>query len=150
MKPLASIKEFLAQKHLAIAGVSKGKNKFGNTIFKELSKKNYQLYPVHPKLIEYENINCYPNIKSLPAEVSGLIICIKPDKAEKLVNEAVEKGIRHIWLQQGAHNDSTLKMSNEHNINLITKQCVLMFAAPDAFIHRFHRGINKMLGIYPK
>jgi predicted CoA-binding protein len=150
MKTLASIKEFLAQKHLAIAGVSEKKSKFGNTIFKDLQKKEYQLYPVHPELKEYEGVACFADINSLPDEVTGIVICTKPDKAEKLVNEAICKGIKHIWLQQGAQNESTLKMAEENNINLITKECVLMFAEPSAFIHRFHRGINKMFGKLPK
>jgi predicted CoA-binding protein len=150
MKSLASIKEFLAQKHLAIAGISKRKSKFGNTIFKELKKKNYQLYPVHPEMTDYEGITCFSKVDDLPEEVSGIIICTKPDKAEKLVNDAVEKGIKHIWLQQGAQNETTMKMANENNLNLITKECVLMFAEPAAFIHRFHRGINKVFGKLPK
>lgn len=150
MKTLASIKEFLAQKNLAIAGISKTKNKFGNTIFKELKKKNYHLYPIHPEMKEYEGIDCFPEVNSLPEEVSGIIICTKPDKAEKLANEAIEKGIKHIWLQQGAQNKATLKMAEQNNINLITKECVLMFAEPSAFIHRFHRGINKFFGKLPK
>jgi len=150
MKTLASIKEFLAQKHLAIAGISKTKSKFGNTIFKELQKKDYKLYPIHPELKEYEGIACFPDVNNLPGDVSGLIICTKPDKAEKLVNDAVKKGIKHIWLQQGAQNEATLKMAGENNINLITKECVLMFAEPSVFIHRFHRSINKLFGKLPK
>ncbi len=150
MKTLESIKEFLAQKHLAIAGVSRSKSKFGNTIFKELKKKNYVLYPLHPKLKEFQSTSCYPDIDALPEDVSGIIICTKPDNAERLVNEAVKKGINHIWLQQGAQNKTTLKMASENKINLITKECILMFAKPEAFLHRFHRGINKIFGIYPK
>jgi predicted CoA-binding protein len=150
MKTLASIKEFLAQKHMAVAGISRKKSKFGNAIFKELQKKNYQLYPLHPELEEYEGIACYAEISTLPDEVSGIVICTKPEKAEQLVNEAVRKGIKHIWLQQGAQNENTMKLADEHDINLITKECVLMFAEPSAFIHRFHRGINKFLGMYPK
>jgi hypothetical protein len=150
MKTLASVKEFLAQKHLAIAGLSRKKSKFGNTIFKELQKKDYQLYPVHPELDEYEGVECCADISLLPDEVTGIVICTKPDKAEKLVNEAIDKGIKHIWLQQGAQNETTQKMAEENNINLITKECVLMFAEPAAFIHRFHRGINKIVGKLPK
>lgn len=150
MKTLASVKEFLAQKQLAIAGVSRKKSKFGNTIFNELKKKDYQLYPIHPELKEYEGITCYADISSLPDKVSGIVICTKPEKAEKLVNEAVNRGIKHIWLQQGAQNETTQKMAEENDINLITKECVLMFAEPSAFIHRFHRGINKMFGKLPK
>jgi len=150
MKTLASIKEFLAQEHMAIAGISRKKSKFGNAIFKELQKKDYQLYPLHPEIKEFEGAACFADIASLPDEVSGIVICTKPDKAEQLVNEAVRKGIKHIWLQQGAQNKHTMKLADDSDINLVTKECVLMFAEPSAFIHRFHRGLNKVFGIYPK
>ena len=38
MNDLKAIKEFLDQKNIAVAGVSRTKHKFGNAIFKELLK----------------------------------------------------------------------------------------------------------------
>nr|NQU94580.1 CoA-binding protein [Bacteroidota bacterium] len=150
MTKLNSVKEFLAQKHLALAGISRTKSKFGNTIFKELTAKGYMLYPIHHELKEYEGVSCYPDVKSLPENVSGIIICTKPDQAKGLVEEAISNGIRHIWLQQGAQRKDVVDLVKDRDVNLIAKECVLMFAEPTAFFHRFHRSINKFVGKYPK
>jgi uncharacterized protein len=147
---LDAIKAFMGQKHIAVVGVSAKSTKFGNSIFKELKSKGYHLYPVHPTLGQFEGVSCFQTISALPDEVTALIICTKPEKTSTLVKEAAEKNIRHVWLQQGAQNDKAVQYAQEHNLNLIHRECVLMFAEPAAFIHKFHRSINKLFGLYPK
>jgi uncharacterized protein len=145
-----SIKAFLSQEHIGIAGVSRKPSKFGNAIFKELKMKHYNLYPVHPVLETFEGEMCYKTISDLPSEVTAIILCTQPAKTFGLLKAAHEKNIRHIWLQQGAQTDDAVLFAQEHKINLIHRECVLMFAEPAAFIHRFHRSINKLFGLYPK
>ena len=149
MVKLQSIQEFFNQKHLAIAGVSRKKGKFGNTIYSELSKRGYSLYPLHPVLDEYEGLKCYKNISSLPDEVTGLVISTKDDQTRKLVMEAGEKGIGHIWLQQGSASKETLKEAWMQKENIIAGHCILMFAEPVHGIHGFHRWLKKNFGKYP-
>jgi hypothetical protein len=76
------IDEFLEQKHIAIAGVSRNKNKWGNGLMKELQKKGIRIYPVNPFADELEGEKCYHDVKSLPAEVESLIIATKPGDTE--------------------------------------------------------------------
>jgi len=147
---LDQIKAFLSQKHIAIVGISRKNQKFGNAIFKELSKKGYALYPVHPELGEYEGVKCYKTIAALPDEATALAICTQPAQSAQLVKEAMDKNIRHIWLQQGAQSDEAVSFAIENKINLIQRECILMFAEPLVFIHKFHRSINKLFGAYPK
>ncbi len=147
---LDQIKAFLSQKHIAIVGISRNKQKFGNAIFKELNQKGYTLYPVHPELPEYEGVSCYKTIAALPVEATALVICTQPPQTVQLVKEALDKNIRHIWLQQGAQSEEAVKFAFENNINLIQRECILMFAEPLVFIHKLHRSINKLFGAYPK
>jgi len=87
MTTLNEVKEFLGQKHIAIAGISRKPQKFGNAIFKELSKKNYHLYPIHREMVNYEGMKCYPDVNALPPEVSALIICTQPAQTTGLVKQ---------------------------------------------------------------
>ncbi len=150
MTTMQSVNEFLAQKNIAIAGVSRKKQKFGNTIFKEFEKKGYTLYPVNPNMEEYNGRKCYPDIASLPADVTGIVLNTKPAITKNLVKEAENKGIKHIWLQQGSADKETIKLAGESDSNIICKQCVIMFADPAKGIHGFHKWINKMFGLLPK
>lgn len=149
MSNLDQIKTFVGQKHIAIAGVSGTPHKFGNAIFKELNKKGYTLYPISKSLQEFEGISCFPDIQSIPNEVTALIICTKPEQSKLLVQEARAKGIRNIWLQQGAEDKAKPETAASANENLITNQCILMYVEPSHFMHRTHAFINKLVGKYP-
>jgi hypothetical protein len=149
MNNLKVIKEFLDQKNIAVAGVSRTKHKFGNTIFKELEKKGYNLYPVNPNLEEFDGKKCFKNIESLPTEVTGIVINTKPAVTGMLIKEAEAKGIQNIWLQQGSA-DKSVKASIENSkSNIISGQCILMFNEPVKGVHGFHRWLKKSFGKFP-
>ena len=143
------IDRFLTCKKFAIAGVSRNKHKFGNTIFKELRKKNFDIVPVSPNMESFEGEKCYRSVKDLPADVEALIIVTKPEASLIIVKEAVDKGIRNIYLQQGAQNKEIIEYAEKNGVNLISKNCILMFADPSG-IHKFHERISKFFGFYPK
>jgi predicted CoA-binding protein len=149
MVTLQSIQDFLNQKNIALAGISREKRKFGNAIFKELHEKGYNIYPVHPNLDEYMGVKCYHNLESLPKEVTALIINTKNESTVRLLEEADKKGIHHVWLGQGSASKETIEASTKYNGNIISGQCILMHAAPVHGIHGFHRWLKKNFGKFP-
>ncbi len=143
-----SIREFLSQKKIAVAGVSRKKSKFGNALYSELKKKGYDVYAVNPNLKEYDNKKCYDSISALPDDVTALVINTKTDVSKQLLAKATEKGIKHIWLQQGSADKELLANLPNGDTNLICKQCLLMFVNPTG-IHGFHGWLKKAFGNYP-
>ncbi len=142
------IDRFLACKKFAIAGVSRNKHKFGNTIYKELKKKNFDIVPVSPNMDSFEGEKCYRSVGDLPSDVEALIIVTKPGASLSLLKEAANKGIKNIFLQQGAQNKEIMEYADRNGVNLICKHCILMFANPSG-IHKFHERISKFFGFYP-
>ncbi len=150
MASLEQIEQFVAQRHIAVAGISGNPQKFGNAIFKELQKQGYHLYPISKHLTEFEGVKCFPDISSLPPEVTAIVINTKPEKTLILAREAGQKGIRHLWLQQGSTSPEMKEMLEKEGLYPITRECILMFASPAHFIHKAHRFVNKVVGRYPK
>lgn len=140
------IEDFLSQKILAVAGVSRSKRKFGNTIFRELKKRNYQVYPMNPHLNSFEGEPCYPNLKTLPQPVDGVVIVVQPSRAAQVVQEALDRGIRRIWMQPGAASEEALRLCREQGARAASGECLLMYLEPVKGIHRFHRWIWTLLG----
>lgn len=143
------VEEFLAQKKIAVVGVSRKKTKFGNAIYRELKQKGYQLFPVNPNMTTYENEVCYPDLYSLPEIIDAVVINVPPAQTEKVVREAKEIGINKLWLQQGSHSESAIKYCEENGMDYVSNECILMFAQPSAFIHRAHKWIWGALGKLP-
>ena len=142
------IDQFLACKKFAVAGISRNKHKFGNTIYKELKKKNFDLVPVSPNMETFEGEKCYQSIGDLPSDVEALIIVTKPEVSLSLLKEAASKGINNIFLQQGAQNKEIIEYAENNGVNIICKHCILMFVNPSG-IHKFHERISKFFGFYP-
>jgi predicted CoA-binding protein len=149
MATLKQINEFLDSQPIALVGVSRNPKKFGYTAFKELREKGMKIIPVNPEAAEIMGEKTYSNVNMLPPEVRGIIILTKKDKTASVVREAKEKGVKHIWIQQMAESKEALDELKGSDINYITGECILMHYQPHS-IHKFHRGINKFFGKYPK
>ena len=145
-----SVENFFAQKTFALVGVSRNERKFGSAIFKELTKKGYKIFPINPKMTEINGEKCYFSINDLPEKPGGVIICVKKDETIKIVKEAVQLGIKNIWMQQGSETAEAINYCKENNVNFVHKECVMMFASPVDSIHKFHRGLKKLFGALPK
>jgi len=150
MATLKSIREFLAQKHMAVVGVSRDERKFGRMAFRELRKKDYALYPVHPSMESADGEKCFPDLASLPGEVTAVLVITPPAATAGVVEAAAERGIRHLWIQQGAESPEAVELAQQRGLNCIHGRCILMFAEPTGFGHRLHRGIVKLIGRFPK
>lgn len=149
MITLNSIEKFIANKDIAIVGASTNTKKFGHILTQNLLKKGYNIYPVNPKASEILGQKCYPEIASLPQAVSAIVFVTKPEVTERLVSEAIQKGIMHIWMQQGSHNAKALEISENSNANVIYKHCILMFLKPSMWVHKVHGFFKKLSGNYP-
>ncbi len=143
------IENFLQPKRLAIAGVSRKPEKFGHKVYVDLKKKGFELFPVNPFTSEIDGDRCYTHIADLPADVKHLLILTPKTATDDLLIEAVNRGINNIWVQQMSETKNTLRIAEEHKINLIYKKCIFMFAEPVSGIHKFHRAILKIFGRLP-
>jgi uncharacterized protein len=142
------IDRFLACKRFAVAGVSRNNYKTGNAIFKELKKNNYSVVPLNPFMENFEGEKCYNSIKELPADVDALVVATKPEVSSVIIREAVERGIKNIFIQQGAQNNEILELAGSSDANMICRECLFMFVNPGG-IHKFHAWIAKIFGMYP-
>lgn len=140
---------FVGQEKLAVVGVSRKKNKFGNTLFRELKKKGYTVFPVNANADTIEGEKCYPDLKSLPDKVGGAVIVVPPAQTETVVKDAAEAGIKRVWMQLGSESDTAIDFCKENDITVIANECIFMFADPVNSIHKFHRWIWKLFKKLP-
>lgn len=143
------VEEFLAQKKIAVVGVSRKKTKFGNAIFREMKQKGYSVYPINPNMQTFEGDICYPDLLSLPEKVDAVVINVPPAQTEKVVKDANQAGINKVWLQQGSQSEDAVKYCEANGMDYVSNECILMFVQPSAFIHRAHKWVWNILGKLP-
>ncbi len=149
MTTKAAIDSFLSQPTIAVVGVSRNPNKFGNIAYRELKAKGIKVFPINDKAEQVEGDRCYPDLNSLPVKASGIVVSVPPPQAEKVVEQAFNAGILNVWLQQGSESPASLQFCKDHNVNVISGECILMFAHPK-FPHTAHRWLWGVIGKLPK
>lgn len=146
----AQIEDFFKQSPIAIVGVSRNKKKFGRTVFDELKNKGFSVLPVNDHIDDLDGVTCYRDIASLPQDVKAAVLLTQKPKTMEAVKKCTDKGINHIWVQQGSHTNDVLEYARNNNLNMIHGKCIMMFSEPVASVHKFHRGIMKFFGRMPK
>lgn len=149
MSRKVDVDDFLAQKIMAVVGVSRGGKKFGNVVLRDLKDKGYRVFPINPHAEAIDGQRCYPNLSALPETPDGVVTVVPPATTEEVVKQAWAAGIRRVWMQQGSESEAAIRYCRDNGMTVIDGECILMFAEPAAFYHRFHRWVWKVLGKLP-
>ncbi len=150
MNTRQDIQDFIAQKTLAIVGMSRAPQSFSASASKELKAKGYRVFPVNPNTTEIRGEPCYPSVAALPEKVGGVLLVTPPAATEKAAREAAEAGVTRIWIQQGAESKQAIAFCEQQNLTAVSGHCILMFAEPVGAFHRVHRWVKSLFGGLPK
>jgi predicted CoA-binding protein len=150
------VEDFLAQKRLAVAGVSRDNRHHpaGNLIYRRLKKTGHHVFPVNPNLQTFEGDRCYPNLQSIPGGVDGVVIITRPDTTEQIVHDCSNAGVRRVWMHQSIVKGSSVspqavEYCRQHDISVIAGACPMMFGPDADFGHRCMRWMQRLTGGLP-
>ena len=123
----AKIAAFLAAPAFGVAGASKNRDKYGNKVLRCYQLHGRKVVPVNPVEAEIEGVACVKSVSELPAEAQSLSIITPPQVTERVVEQAIAKGIRNIWMQPGAQSTAAIAACEQAGINVIADgSCVLV------------------------
>ena len=120
------IKEFMAQKRFAVVGATDNRVKFGNQIFNNLKGRDYEVYPVNPRLEELEGVKCYASLDDIPVKVDVVDFVVPPAVTEAILKDCKRLGLERIWLQPGSENEAAVAYCYENNLNVVHDVCVML------------------------
>ena len=121
------IKTFLQSNAFAVVGASSNRSKYGNKVLRCYLQRDKKVYPVNPREIVIEGLRAVHSVSELPDEVKSISIITPPFITEKIVEDAIKKGIKNIWMQPGAESDTAIQRCRMNKINIIAKgPCILV------------------------
>ena len=93
--------DFLACRKIAVTGVSREpKEHGGNIVYTRLKERGYEVFAVNPNTDRVEGDVAYPDLRSVPGGVEGVVIATRPERAEATVREAADLGITRVWMHR--------------------------------------------------
>ncbi|NVN98205.1 MAG: CoA-binding protein [Geobacteraceae bacterium] len=121
------IEQFLAEKKFAVVGASIDRSKYGNKVLRCYQINRYNVIPVNPKEAVVEGVDTVASVAQLPDDVKSISVITPPHVTEMVVEEAIAKGIKNIWMQPGAESESAIKRCIDSGINVIADgSCILV------------------------
>ena len=121
------IKSFLGASSFAVVGASSDRSKYGNKVLRCYQMHGYNVLPVNPRESEIEGVTCVKSVSELPDGVDSISVITPPQVTENVVEEAILKGIRNIWMQPGAESKRAVERCREAGINVIADgSCILV------------------------
>ncbi|MGB6043049.1 MAG: CoA-binding protein [Pirellulales bacterium] len=115
----ANVEEFLAGAPHAVVGASQDRAKYGNKVLRVYLQHDRGVFPVHPSAKEIEGLIAYPDLAALPEPIHGISVITPPPVTERVVQQAVDLGIKHIWMQPGAESEAAVEWAEQNGINVI-------------------------------
>ncbi|MFZ0770215.1 MAG: CoA-binding protein [Candidatus Sulfotelmatobacter sp.] len=151
---LETIEDFLAQKRIAMAGISRDPANFSVKLFEELCRRGYDVVPVNPNTAEVQGRRCFARVQDIQPPVEAALLMTSPEATETVVNDCAEAGIRRVWMYRAAGKGSVsskaVQFCRERGIQLVPGQCPFMFLPETAGVHRLHGFVRKITGRYPR
>lgn len=121
------IDTFLRAKAFAVVGASSKPHKYGNKVLRCYQQNQHDVVPVNPVEKEIEGLACVASVNDLPERVESISIITPPQVTEKVVEQAIAKGIRNVWMQPGAESAAAVAACEQAGINVIADgSCVLV------------------------
>jgi predicted CoA-binding protein len=151
---LETIEDFLAQKRIAMVGISREPRHFSVTLFRELCRRGYDVIPVNPNATEMQGRRCFARVQAIQPAVAGALLMTCPEVTNAVVKDCADAGVSRIWMYRaggkGAVSPQAVQFCQEHGIAVVPGQCPFMFWEDAGTGHRLHSFIRKITGGYPR
>jgi predicted CoA-binding protein len=151
------VQDFLAQKKIAVVGVSDKRETGCNMAYKKFKETGYQVFGVNPHISTFDGDPCYPDLKSLPEKPEAVFILTNPKVTDQIVQQCVDLGVKHVWMHcmmgtkpglaasMSSVSPEAVQMCRENGIAVIPGTCPNQFLKPD-FGHGMMRGLWRAIG----
>lgn len=152
----AKIQDFLAQRRIAVAGITRGEDGSANLIYRKLKSTGHQVFAVNPNADSFDGDPCYPNLQAIPGGVDGVVIVTRPEVTEAIVRQCAAAGVARVWMHQSfaqagsSVSAAAVEFCRDHNISVIAGACPMMYCTPVDFGHRCMRWMLGVSGKLPK
>lgn len=132
------VQDFLAQKRIAVSGLSRTKDSGAGAVYLKLRDHGYQVFALHPSAQSLHGDPCYPNLSAIPGGVDAVFIMNSPDISEQIVDEAARLGIRRVWMHNNTFmpssaSEAAVARGRAAGMSVIDVGCPMMFLEPDFF-----------------
>jgi uncharacterized protein len=120
------LSEILHNAHtIAVVGLSGKRYRPSYGVAEYMKKAGYHIIPVNPQEREVLGETAYPDLDSVPGPVDIVDIFRRSEFVPEIVEAAIRKGARVIWMQEGVVHEEAAKRAESAGLTVIMDRCIL-------------------------
>ena len=121
--PIGSILE--TYKTLAIVGLSSKHMRASYGVASYMQSRGYRIIPVNPHETSVLNEKAYATLDQVPEAVPVVVIFRRPEFVLEIVESAIRKGARVIWMQEGVLHEEAARRAEAAGLVVVQDRCIL-------------------------
>lgn len=110
---------------IAVIGLSDKPDRPSFGVASYLQSQGYRIVPVNPRVSEVLGEKSYPDLDSIPFEIDVVDIFRRSEDVPPIVDAALNKGVRAIWMQEGVVNEASARKAIEGGVDVVMDRCML-------------------------
>lgn len=119
------IRDILSLNRIAVIGMSKNPSKSAHYVPKYLADNGYDVTPVNPTADQILGKKCYDLVSEISEEIDIVDIFRPSEQVLPVIQEAIKKKPKVIWLQEGIHNPEAEELARQSGIRIVFNRCML-------------------------
>jgi uncharacterized protein len=112
-------------KTIAVVGLSSNPMRPSFGVSRFLQRHGYRIIPVNPNETEVLGERAYASVKDIPEQIDIINIFRRPARVPEVIDDALVKGTRCIWMQEGVVNHEAAKKAKEAGMSVVMDRCIL-------------------------
>jgi predicted CoA-binding protein len=111
-------------KVIAVVGLSPKPERPSYGVARYLKDQGYRIIPVNPGHGEILGETCYRSLADVPGPVDIVDVFRQPDAAPQIVDEAIAKKARAVWMQLGIVHNEAAKKARAAGLLVVMNKCL--------------------------
>lgn len=121
-----SISELLkTSRTIAVVGLSSRRFRPSYGVAEYMQRNGFRIIPVNPNEQSVLGEKCYPDLDSVPDRIDIVDIFRRPEFVPEIVEAAIRKGARAVWMQEGVVHEDAAKRAAEAGLTVVMDRCIL-------------------------
>lgn len=119
------IRRILSYRRVAVVGMSRDPSKDAHAVPRYLIRHGYDVVPVNPFAAEILGRRSYPSASAVDGPIDTLDVFRPSGQALPAVLDALPKGPRAVWLQEGIHSPEAEEAAERAGAEVVFNRCML-------------------------
>lgn len=119
------IRKILSLKNVAVVGMSKNEEKAAHYVPKYLLSQGFNVMPVNPTVDTILDRKCCPSLQEIEQPIDIVDVFRPSDQVLSVIEEAIKKKPKVIWLQEGIHNPEAEALAKKAGMDVVFNRCML-------------------------